>query len=80
MFGKMKRPVALVVAAVALMATACTGTASAATTAKPPTPHCNYEWPRGPIDPPCTCPHGWHVVYPDWWDYILEEPACVKNK
>ena len=73
----MKRYLALAATVIALLVTACAGTASAAATGKPPTPQCDYE--ARPYDPPCTCPPGWHVVYPDWWDYILDEPACARN-
>ncbi len=76
---RVKRYLAVTAAAVALTATACVGTASAATTAKPPAPHCNPWSDAGNGWPVCTCPHGWKVHYPPFWAF-WETVSCVEKK
>ena len=75
---RVKRYLALAVALVALMATIGLGTASAATTTPQgnPTPYCN---PWALIGSGCTCPPGWHVVWPPWYDFGFGSPSCDRN-
>ena len=71
----MRRYLVITAAVLALLATAFTGTASAAPAAKAPVPHCSpwrFTWMT------CTCPPGWNVQLPplgEPWEW----PACVRQ-
>ena len=77
MFCKVKRYAAVLAAAVVLTGTASVGTASAATASRAPGPHCS-----GAIVTRCTCPRGWKVTWPPWWEFWkrAEPPTCTRKR
>ena len=78
MFHRVKRYAVLAAAVVVLLATAGLGTASAATAAvRAPRPHCNLTE-LGP-NKGCTCPSGWQVRFPPWWDF-WRSPTCIRKR
>ncbi len=78
MSRKMRRYLASAAAVPLLLGSLLTGTASASTTTPQgnPTPYCN---PWALIGSGCTCPPGWHVVWPPWWTLGFGSPSCDRN-
>ena len=77
MFHRVKRYAAVLAAGVVLTGAAGLGTASAAsaaTASRAPAPHCSTVWTRHPT---CTCPHGWQVRWPPWWNF-WSMPTCKR--
>ena len=69
-----------IIAAVMLALAMSAGTASAATTTAManPTPNCPVF--SLSLGPECTCPPGWHVVWPPWYYFGFGRPSCAANK
>ena len=80
MFCRVKRYAAVLAAAVVLTGAAGLGTASAAsaaTASRAPASHCH-----GAIVMRCTCPRGWQVTWPPWWEFWkrAEPPTCTRKR
>ena len=72
--GIMRR-IAVIAVIVMLAAGGLASGASAAALARAPVPKCN-AWGVGPHV--CSCPHGWHVKWPPWWEF-WKHPVCARN-